>query len=70
MAASEAAPGGRRRYGGLLRQRSFRLFLIGETVNQLGSAMALIGMPLLAVPGFSSPCPDLAACWPHSRPAR
>lgn len=35
--------------GGLLRQRDFRLFWIGETVNQLGSAMALIGVPLLAV---------------------
>ena len=50
MTASEAAPGGRRRrFGGLLRQRNFRLFWIGETVNQLGSAMALIGVPLLAV---------------------
>lgn len=50
MTACEAAPGGeRRRFGGLLRQRNFRLFWIGETVNQLGSAMALIGMPLLAV---------------------
>jgi hypothetical protein len=50
VAACEAAPGdGRRRFGGLLRQRNFRLFWIGETVNQLGSAMALIGVPLLAV---------------------
>lgn len=32
-----------------MRQRNFRLFWIGETVNQLGSAMALIGVPLLAV---------------------
>jgi len=37
------------RFGGLLRQRNFRLLWIGETVNQLGSAMALIGVPLLAV---------------------
>ena len=37
------------RIGGLLRKRDFRLFWIGETVNQLGSAMALIGVPLLAV---------------------
>jgi hypothetical protein len=50
LTACEAAPdGGRRRFGGLLRQRDFRLFWIGETVNQLGSAMALIGVPLLAV---------------------
>ena len=41
--------GGRRRLNGLLRQRNFRLFWIGETVNQLGSAMALTGVPLLAV---------------------
>lgn len=41
--------GGRRRVGGLLRQRDFRLFWVGETVNQVGSAMALIGVPLLAV---------------------
>ncbi len=50
MTADETAPGGeRRRLGGLLWQRDFRLFWIGETVNQLGSAMALIGVPLLAV---------------------
>lgn len=50
MTACEAAPGDeRRRFGGLLRQRNFRLFWIGETVNQLGGAMALIGVPLLAV---------------------
>jgi MFS family permease len=39
----------RARFGGLLRQRNFRLLWTGETVNQLGSAMALIGVPLLAV---------------------
>jgi MFS family permease len=50
VTAGEAARGGgRQRFGGLLRQRNFRLFWIGETVNQLGSAMALIGVPLLAV---------------------
>jgi MFS family permease len=50
-------PGGRppggpadgRRFGGLLRQRSFRLLWIGETVSQLGNAMAVVGMPLVAV---------------------
>jgi Major Facilitator Superfamily len=41
--------GGKRRFGGLLRQRDFRLFWVGETVSQLGSAMTLIGVPLLAV---------------------
>lgn len=50
VTASEAAQGERRRrFGGLLWQRNFRLLWIGETVNQLGSAMALIGVPLLAV---------------------
>ncbi len=35
--------------GGLLRQRSFRLLWIGETVSQLGNAMAVVGVPLVAV---------------------
>jgi len=33
----------------LLRQRDFRLFWTGETVNGAGSAMATIAMPLLAI---------------------
>ncbi len=37
------------RFGGLLRQRSFRLLWIGETVSQLGNAMAVVGVPLVAV---------------------
>lgn len=50
MTACEGAPGDEgRRFGGLLRQRDFCLFWTGETVNQLGSAMALMGVPLLAV---------------------
>jgi hypothetical protein len=50
VTAHESTPGdGRRRFGGLLWQRDFRLFWIGETVNQFGSAMALFGVPLLAV---------------------
>jgi hypothetical protein len=50
VAGHETTPDGeRRRFGGLLRQPNFRLFWVGETVNQLGSAMALIGVPLLAV---------------------
>ena len=38
-----------RRSGGLLRRRSFRLLWIGETVSQLGNAMAVVGVPLVAV---------------------
>jgi MFS family permease len=37
------------RRGGLLRQRNFRLLWIGETVSGAGNAMAVIGVPLLAV---------------------
>ena len=42
-------PADGRRFGGLLRQRSFRLLWTGETVSQLGNAMAVVGMPLVAV---------------------
>lgn len=38
-----------RRAGGLLRQRNFRLLWIGETVSAVGNAMAMVGVPLLAV---------------------
>ena len=38
-----------RRVGGLLRQRNFRLLWIGETVSAVGNAMAMVGVPLLAV---------------------
>jgi MFS family permease len=37
------------RRAGLLRQRSFLLLWIGETVSQVGNAMALVGVPLVAV---------------------
>jgi predicted MFS family arabinose efflux permease len=37
------------RFGGLLWQRSFRLLWIGETISQLGNAMAVVGVPLVAV---------------------
>jgi MFS family permease len=36
-------------FGGLLRQRSFRLLWAGETVSQLGNAVAVVGVPLVAV---------------------
>ena len=38
-----------RSLGGLLRQRDFRLLWIGETVSQVGNAMAVVGVPLVAV---------------------
>ena len=38
-----------RRPGGLLRQRNFRLLWAGETVSGVGNAMAVVGMPLVAV---------------------
>jgi predicted MFS family arabinose efflux permease len=37
------------RFGGVLWQRDFRLLWIGESVSSLGNAMAVVGMPLLAV---------------------
>jgi MFS family permease len=40
---------GQRRFRGLLRQRSFRRLWTGETISQLGNAMALVGVPLVAV---------------------
>jgi MFS family permease len=43
------AVSGHRGFGGLLRQRSFRLLWSGETSSQLGNAMAGVAMPLLAV---------------------
>ncbi len=47
--ASSAAAG---RFGGLLRQRNFALLWTGETISNLGSAMAFVGVPLLAVSGL------------------
>jgi MFS family permease len=38
-----------RRVGGLLWRRNFRLLWIGETVSAVGNAMAMVGVPLLAV---------------------
>jgi hypothetical protein len=46
-AAPSAAPRERRRAGGLLWQRNFRLFWTGETVSLLGDATARVAMPLL-----------------------
>jgi MFS family permease len=43
------ATDGQHRFGGLLRARNFRLLWTGETVSGLGSSMAVVGVPLLAV---------------------
>jgi predicted MFS family arabinose efflux permease len=48
-AAPNVAPRERRRMGGLLWQRNFRLFWAGETVSELGDTTARVAMPLLAV---------------------
>jgi predicted MFS family arabinose efflux permease len=37
------------RLGGLLRQRNFRLLWTGESISSIGNAMAVVGVPLLAV---------------------
>jgi predicted MFS family arabinose efflux permease len=39
----------RRRIGGLLWQRDFRLFWTGETVSQIGTVVTTVAMPLIAV---------------------
>jgi predicted MFS family arabinose efflux permease len=38
-----------RRFGGLLRQRGFRLLWTGETISRAGSAAAVVATPLLAL---------------------
>jgi MFS family permease len=47
--AARDASGRRHRFGGLLWDRDFRLFWSGETISQVGSAMARVVIPLLAV---------------------
>ncbi len=43
------------RLGGLLRDRNFRLFWLGETTSMFGSSMAVVGLPLVAVGVLHSP---------------
>jgi predicted MFS family arabinose efflux permease len=37
------------RFGGVLWQRNFRLLWVGESISAVGNAMAVVGVPLLAV---------------------
>jgi predicted MFS family arabinose efflux permease len=37
------------RFGGVLWQRNFRLLWVGESISAIGNAMAVVGVPLLAV---------------------
>lgn len=46
QATRQGAP---HRFGGLLWQRNYLLLWVGETISQLGSAMAVVGVPLVAV---------------------
>jgi predicted MFS family arabinose efflux permease len=41
--------GGRRSFGGLLRQREFRLLFVGETTSRLGDSVSTVAIPLVAV---------------------
>ena len=47
--AADQGEASKRRIGGLLRQRNFALLWSGETVSGVGSAMAAVGVPLLAI---------------------
>jgi MFS family permease len=49
LARRSDGSGAGRRFGGLLGRRDFRLLWIGETISQLGNAMAVVAMPLLAI---------------------
>ncbi len=49
MTGRPDGPPRERRFWGLLWQRNFRLLWIGETVSQVGNAMAVVGVPLIAV---------------------
>jgi hypothetical protein len=47
--AGQHEVGARHRFGGVLWQQNFRLLWIGESVSSIGNAMAVVGVPLLAV---------------------
>jgi hypothetical protein len=41
--------GAPRRWGGLLRQREFRLLWVGETTTSAGNSITKVALPLVAV---------------------
>ena len=47
--AGQHETGAPHRFGGVLWQRNFRLLWVGESISAVGNAMAVVGMPLLAV---------------------
>jgi predicted MFS family arabinose efflux permease len=47
--AGQPGTGAPHRLGGVLWQRNFRLLFVGESISNIGNAMAVVGMPLLAV---------------------
>jgi hypothetical protein len=49
LAAAGDSEGRRRRIGGLLWQRNFGLLWFGESISGVGSAMASVAVPLLAI---------------------
>jgi predicted MFS family arabinose efflux permease len=47
--AGQDETGAPHRFGGVLWQRNFRLLWVGESISAIGNAMAVVGVPLLAV---------------------
>lgn len=47
--AGQPEIGAPHRFGGVLWQQDFRLLWVGESISAVGNAMAVVGMPLLAV---------------------
>jgi predicted MFS family arabinose efflux permease len=46
---AEQAPVATGRWGGLLRQRNFRLFWTGESISEVGNSVTVVVLPLVAI---------------------
>ncbi|MDA8320823.1 MAG: MFS transporter [Actinomycetota bacterium] len=46
---AEQPPATKRRRGGLLRQRNFRLFWTGESISEVGNSVTVVVLPLVAI---------------------